>query len=160
MEDTGSLLAALGGWPGARWLRASWIAYLLVNAAHILGLALLLGSILVLDLRLIGCLRKVPLEVIAPLHARVAAIGVGLAVVTGLWLFTVRPAEYVDNSAFLIKLALLGAALMNVAVQHVNPAYRGALAGGPLTGGVRASAAASALLWLAILVAGRWIGFA
>ncbi|RTL86857.1 DUF2214 domain-containing protein [Ancylobacter aquaticus] len=160
MEDPGSLLATLGGWHGARWLRASWIAYLLVNAAHILGLALLLGSILVLDLRLIGGLRKVPLEVIAPLHARVAAVGVGLAVVTGLWLFTVRPAEYVGNSAFLIKLALLGAALMNVAVQHANPAYHRALAGGPLTVGVRASAAASALLWLAILVAGRWIGFA
>lgn len=160
MEELSSLLAALGGWPGARWLRASWIAYLLVNAAHILGVALLLGSILVLDLRLLGGLRQVPLAVIAPLHTRVAAIGVGLAVLTGLWLFTVRPAEYAENPAFLVKQALLTAALVNVGLQHATPAYRRALTGEPLTGGVRVSAAASALLWLAILVAGRWIGFA
>ncbi|GLK74157.1 DUF2214 domain-containing protein [Ancylobacter dichloromethanicus] len=160
MEELSSFLAALAGWPGARWLRASWIAYLLVNAAHILGVAVLLGSILVLDLRLLGGLRQVPLAVIGPLHARVAAGGAGLAILTGLWLFTVRPAEYAENPAFQIKLALLAAALTNVAVQHANPAYRQALRGGALTVGVRASATASALLWLAALVAGRWIGFA
>ncbi|WP_428029158.1 DUF6644 family protein [Ancylobacter sp.] len=160
MEDAPGLLAALGDWPGARWLRASWIAYLLVNSAHILGMALLLGSILVLDLRLLGGLRRVPLAVVGPLQARVAALGAGLAVLTGLWLFTVRPAEYAENTAFLIKLALLAIALINVVVQHANPAYAAALRGEPLTSGVRASAAASAVLWLAVLVAGRWIGFA
>ena len=160
MEDAGSLLGALGGWPGARWLQASWIAYLLVNAAHILGVALLLGSILVLDLRLLGGLRRVPLAVIGPLHTRVAAVGASLAVLSGLWLFTVRAAEYAENPAFLVKLALLGAALVNVALQHGNPAYREALRGGPLTGRIRTSAASSAMLWLAVLVAGRWIGFA
>lgn len=159
MDEPSSLLAALGGWPGARALRASWVAYLLVNAAHILGIALLLGSILVLDARLLGALRAVPLAVLGPLNARVAAAGAVLAIVTGLWLFTVRPAEYAANPAFQIKLALLAAALANVALQHANPAYGRALTGAPAGIGVKLSAAASALLWLGVLVAGRTIGF-
>lgn len=159
MDDPSVLLAALADWPGARALRQSWIAYLSVNATHILGMGLLLGAILVLDLRLLGGLRAVPLAVLGPLNARVAAVGAGLAIVTGLWLFSVQPAEYAQNPAFQIKLGLLAAALANVVVQHANPAYARAIEGNPASGGVRLSAAASALLWLAVLVAGRSIGF-
>lgn len=153
------LVTALGSWPGARWLQGSGTAYLFVNATHVLGIALLLGSILVLDLKLLGGLRGVPLAVLGPLNARVAACGVALAFATGFWLFTVQPREYVGNPAFLIKLGLIAFALANVGVQHANPAYRRALEGAPVSAGVRISAAASVLLWLAVLVAGRWIGF-
>jgi len=157
--ELSNLVALLGAWPGARWLQGSGTAYLFVNATHVLGIALLLGSILVLDLKLLGGLRGVPLAVIGPLNARVAAWGVGLALATGVWLFTVQPREYLGNPAFLIKLGLIALALANVGVQHANPAYARALAGAPVSAGVRASAAASVLLWLAVLVAGRWIGF-
>ena len=50
------LVDSLGRWPGAVLLQQSGTAYLLVNAAHILGLAMLVGGILPLDLRLIGFL--------------------------------------------------------------------------------------------------------
>ncbi|WP_371345167.1 DUF6644 family protein [Ancylobacter sp. IITR112] len=160
MDEAVSLLAALGDWPGARMLRASWVAYLLVNAAHILGIALLLGAILVLDVRLLGALSTAPLAVMGPLQVRVAACGMGLAVLTGLWLFSVRPAEYAANPAFLTKLALLAAACANIVLQHAHPAYRRAMQGGPVPARLRVSAALSLLLWLAVLVAGRWIGFA
>lgn len=160
MEDPGSLLAALGDWPGARALRASWIAYLLVNAAHILGVALLLGAILVLDLRLLGAFGSVPLAVMGPLQLRVAAFGLGLAVLTGAWLFSTRPTDYAANPAFQIKLALLAAALANIGLQHANARFRRAMTGAPVTPAVRACAAASLVLWIALLVAGRWIGFA
>ncbi|MDF2620577.1 MAG: hypothetical protein K0S00_3236 [Xanthobacteraceae bacterium] len=157
--DLAGLVALLGSWPGARWLQSSGTAYLLINAMHVLGIALLLGSILVLDFRLLGGLRSVPLTVLGPLNARVAACGVALALTTGFWLFTVQPREYLGNPAFLIKLGLVALALANVMVQHANPAYARALAGAPVSAGVRASAVASVLLWLAALVAGRWIGF-
>lgn len=160
MEDPGSLLAALGDWPGAHALRASWIAYLLVNAAHILGVALLLGAILVLDLRLLGAFGSVPLAVMGPLQLRVAAFGLGLAVLTGAWLFSIRPTDYAANPAFQIKLALLAAALANIGLQHANARFRRAMTGAPVTPAVRACAAASLVLWIALLVAGRWIGFA
>jgi hypothetical protein len=72
-----------------------------------LGVGLLIGGILPLDLRLAGLLRGVPLAAIGPFLSRSAAIGLGLAIVTGLWLFTVKPREYLANDAFLWKMALL-----------------------------------------------------
>ena len=50
----------LAAWPGAVWLQNSGTAYLFVNAAHILGIGLLLGAILPLDLHLLGLLRSSP----------------------------------------------------------------------------------------------------
>lgn len=151
-------VAALGKWPGAVLLQQNGTAYLLVNATHILGLALLIGAILPLDLRLIGLFRSVPLAVVAPFLSRIAACGLALALLTGAWLFTVRPAEYLGNAAFLWKLGLLSVALLNVAWQHRSAAYAQALTGA-VPAATRVRAALSVALWLSVLVAGRWIGF-
>jgi hypothetical protein len=153
------LLEALGHWPGALWLQRSGTAYLLVNAAHILGIGLLVGAILPLDLRLAGLLRGAPLALLVPFLTRAAGFGLALALATGAWLFTVKPAEYAANPAFLWKLGLLALALANIAVQHRGGALAQALATERPPLRVRASALASSALWLAVLVAGRWIGF-
>ncbi|MBO1074302.1 DUF2214 domain-containing protein [Roseomonas marmotae] len=150
---------ALADWPGAVWLRHSGTAYLFVNAAHILGIGLVLGAILPLDLRLMGFFRQVPLAVLGPFLTRAAAAGLALALLTGFWLFTVRPPHYLGNAAFLAKLALLACALLNIGLQHGAGFYRLAVDGGAVAMPVRVMAAASAILWLAALVAGRWIGF-
>ncbi len=149
----------IGAWPGAVLLQRSGTAYLLVNALHIVGIGLLVGGILPLDLRLMGFFRGTPLAAIGPFLIRSAATGAAVAIATGLWLFTVKPAEYLTNPAFLWKLGLLAAALANVGLQHRSAHFRRALAGGDLHPGVRLIAAGSATLWLSVLVAGRWIGF-
>lgn len=154
-----ALIEWIGAWPGAVALRDSGTAYLFVNAAHILGVGLLVGAILPLDLRLLGLVGPAPLTVLAPFLSRAAAAGAALAILTGLWLFSVKPAEYVTNAAFLWKAGLLVLALANVALQHAHRGYARVLAGdepGPV---VRLVAGCSILLWLAVLVAGRWIGF-
>ena len=153
------ILDWLAAWPGAVWLQQSGTAYLFVNAAHILGIGLLLGAILPLDLMLIGVLRSFPIAVVGPLLMRVALTGVALALTTGLWLFTVQPKDYVGNPAFLAKLVLLTLALANVGLQHAGPRFRAALRGHDVAPGVRILAGLSAVLWLSVLVAGRWIGF-
>lgn len=149
---------ALAAWPGAVWLSRSYVAYLVVNALHVLGLGVLVGAILPLDLRLLGAFRA-PLAVLAPILTRTAAVGLGLALVTGLWLFSVAPVAYLANPAFLWKLGLVALALANVAAQHTGQGWRAALAGGGVTPRVRAHAALSALLWPGAVLAGRWIGF-
>jgi hypothetical protein len=154
-----ALLDWIAAWPGAALLRASGTVWLLVNAAHILGVGLLVGAIAPLDLRLLGLFRTVPLAVVAPFLSRAAAAGAVLAIVTGLWLFSMKPAEYLDNSAFLWKAALLALALANVALQHANRHFARAVAGGEVRPTVRLAALGSILLWLSVLVAGRWIGF-
>jgi hypothetical protein len=147
------VLEAIAGWPGAGWLQQSSTAYLFVNAAHILGVAVLLGAILPLDLRLLGFFRGFPVEVLGPFLVRCAAAGLTLALLAGAWLFSVKPDEYLANAAFRWKLAFLALALVNVGLQHHGSGY---LHGSPA---VRARAGLSFCLWLSALVAGRWIGF-
>lgn len=150
----------IGDWPGARWLQQSGTAYLSVNATHILGLCLLLGAILPLDLRLVLGRAQAALPVLAPVAIRTAAVGLALALFTGAWLFSVSPADYLENTAFRWKLLLLSLALVNVAVQHRQWRSFGLPeAARALPMGVRVLAGTSALLWIATLVAGRWIGF-
>jgi hypothetical protein len=153
------LLQGLAAWPVALALSRSAIAYPLVNAAHILALPLLFGSIAVLDLRLLGLFRGSPMGAVAGPSLRVAVGGFVLAAATGFLLFSTRPFTYVENSAFLLKLGLIGLALLNVAVVHANPGWQVALTGGAVHGSLRASAAISLLLWVAVVLAGRWIGF-
>jgi hypothetical protein len=149
----------IAGWPGAQWLRASSFAYPFVNAAHILGIGLLLGAIQPLDLRLLGFFNAVPLRTIGPFLSRAAAVGACLAALTGLWLFSVQPGDYLGNPAFLWKAGLLMLAGINVAAQHLGPRYRVAVGGGRTGTMVRVHAALSIGLWLSVLAAGRWIGF-
>lgn len=149
----------LAAWPGAVWLQNSGTAYLFVNAAHILGIGLLVGAILPLDLRLIGLIGSPPAAAIGPFLLRVAATGLALALLTGFWLFTVKPREYAANPAFLAKMALLTLSLADIAAQHAGPALGEALHGGSISPRVRLLAGASAVLWLSVLIAGRWIGF-
>jgi hypothetical protein len=153
------LLEWIGAWPGAVLLRGSGTAWLLVDAAHILGVGLLVGAIVPLDLRMLGLFPKVPLAVLAPFLSRAAAAGAAVAIVAGLWLFSMKPAEYLGNIAFLWKVGLLALALANVAVQHANRGFAQAIAGGEVRPSVRLAALGSILLWPSVLVAGRWIGF-
>ncbi len=147
------MLEAISGWPGASWLQQSATAYLFVNAAHILGIAVLLGAILPLDLRLLGFFRRFPIEVLGPFLVRCAAVGLSLAVLMGAWLFSVKPDEYLANAAFRWKLVLLGLALVNIGLQHWGAGLRN------MSPAVRVRAGISLCLWLSVLVAGRWIGF-
>ncbi len=134
-------------------LRASVWVYPLVNAAHVLGIALLVGASVPMDLRLAGLWRPaLPLADVLALLRPVAATGLTLAAASGALLFTVQARDYAAMPLFGLKLALIGAALVNALafgrrVLHLSPASR------------RAVGLLSLSLWLAILVAGRMLGY-
>lgn len=150
---------ALQSWPGAVALRGSPVLYLLVNAAHILGIGLIVGPILALDARLLGLARHISIGVVGPFLAAVAKLGVGLAIVTGLGLFSVQPANYADNPAFLLKLLILVLAIANAVSVDRGRAWKQAIETNEIAAVLRWQAAASSMLWITVLVAGRWIGF-
>ncbi|MDQ0133147.1 hypothetical protein J2T08_001048 [Neorhizobium galegae] len=152
-------LAPLAETPLARALITSPTLYLLVNAAHILGIGMLFGAILALDLRLLGLAPVVPLAAIAPYLSRLAGAGVLIAIATGLCLFSVKPLEYARNPAFLAKLGFVALGLLNVAIVHFNSGWRAVLAGNVPTAALRFSAVLSIVVWIAAVIAGRWIGF-
>ncbi|MFN4053554.1 MAG: DUF6644 family protein [Alishewanella aestuarii] len=140
-------------------IRQSALAYPALSALHILGIALLLGNILLLDLRLLGVLRQSALSDLFKLFSRLAGIGLLLAIGSGVLLFSVQPLQYVSNQAFLLKMLLLALALLNLLIVHLSRAWQQACSGGPVSNSLKLTAASSLLLWLTILFAGRWIAF-
>lgn len=136
-------------------LRESIFVYPLVNAFHIVGIALLFGSIAALDLRLIGWRRAAgPTDALSRLLLPVATAGLSLAILTGLLLFATDARTYAASSLFQAKLVLIALAIGNalwlrgMAWRDSKPQLRVALAG-----------AASILLWLGVIVLGRLIGY-
>nr|WP_205923058.1 DUF6644 family protein [Rhizobium leguminosarum] len=140
-------------------LRRSGTLYMFVNAAHILAIGLLVGAILPLDLRLAGFFRKVPVEIVAPFLSRSAGVGLAAAIVTGFCLFSVRAVEYAGNPAFLAKLCLIVLGLLNLSIVHLGRGWNTAVSSGIVRPGLRVFAALSAAIWIAAVIAGRWIGF-
>ncbi|TCT05021.1 DUF2214 domain-containing protein [Aquabacter spiritensis] len=152
-------LEALSDWPGAVLLREEVALYAAVNAAHIFALALLVGAIATLDLRLLGLFPAASPAVLAPPLVRVAAAGLLLAVLTGFALFSVRPVAYAQNPAFLAKLALVGLGIANALLLRLGPDWRRLMARGAVSLRLKAAALVSLLLWAGAVFAGRWIGF-
>lgn len=154
-----SALLAMEASAPAEFLRASQYGYPLVNAAHILALAALFGSIMALDLRLLGLFRAVPVAPLARVLPRVSAAGLALAIPTGLALFSVQPFDYLAHPVFPVKLALVALGAANALLLHRAVGWRRVLAGGVVPGRARAAAALSLAAWSGAILAGRLLAF-
>ena len=89
-------------------------AYGIVNLTHILGVSSLFGAVLVLDLRLLGFWRSVPLASIARPTVPVATIGFIVAATSGLCLISTNGSEYAGNPFLLIKFPAIVIGVLNV----------------------------------------------
>jgi hypothetical protein len=136
--------------------------YAIVNLTHILGVALLFGAIVVLDLRLLGAWRSIPLELMARPTTIVAGTGFTIAILTGPALLATKATEYVGNPFLPIKLVAIVLGIINIAILHSLPAWKDrgnpALAVGKqrqlaLAGG------ASLACWLSAITAARLIAY-
>ncbi|WP_152204907.1 hypothetical protein [Marinobacter changyiensis] len=90
---------------------------------------------------------------------QVAASGLASAILTGLLLFSVQAAHYLANPAFLVKLTIVAAGVLNTILLRLSPGWQVALDDRPVPGRVKAAAAISLVAWVAAVFAGRWIGF-
>jgi hypothetical protein len=134
-------------------LRESTFAYPLVNALHIIGIALLFGSIVALDLRLVGWRRAAgEAERIARLLLPVAIAGLSIAIPAGLLLFATDARDYAASPLFQAKMALIALAIANaIWLRTIDWGQRRRHAA--------LGAAASILLWTGVIVCGRLIGY-
>jgi hypothetical protein len=120
---------------------------------HIVGIALLLGSLVLVELRVWGAGAELPLRALARLALPVTVAGFGLVALSGLLLFAAQPNEMLGNRAFLLKLGLVSLAGLNAAFFHA----RGSLV---LNDGfARVQTALSLGLWLAAIICGRFIAY-
>lgn len=158
---SGEWLAAVEATSLATGLRRSFLLYPLVNAGHILGVALLVGAIVPLDLRLLGVWPQTPLRPLWRVLTRMAAVGLCVAIVTGVLLFMTRATEYAVSALFLLKMAVLVLGLLNVLALRLWPVSRDfwLLSTGTLPMTVRGAAAVSLCGWLTVLLLGRLVGY-
>lgn len=136
---------------GARW------SYAAVNAAHILGIALLIGAIVPLNLRFLGLWRSVPHQALTRVLIPVAAVGLTLAILAGLLLFSVRAREYAGIGFLQAKLALIAIGLLSALALH---RAHGDLLETASDRRLAVHAAVSLLCWIGALACGRLIAFA
>jgi hypothetical protein len=121
----------------------------------VLGIALLVGAIVLLDLRLLGAWRATPVAAIARPAVTVSACGLGLAVLTGPLLLIVQATEYAANPLLAVKFAAILVGLANVAALRLV----GDWTDDRLARRRGAAALLSLAAWLTALTAGRMIAY-
>jgi hypothetical protein len=138
------VLAGLEGTGLAQHLKASRWTYPLVNAGHVLGIALLVGAVIPMDVAILRGRGATAVRLLRPW----AAAGFVLAAACGALLFLTQAGDYIANGWFQAKMALLGVALLNAAL-HLRTSGSS----------LRRAALASLVLWPGVLLAGRMIAY-
>ncbi|HJR56094.1 MAG TPA: DUF6644 family protein [Rhizomicrobium sp.] len=136
--------------------------YAIVNLFHIIAIAALFGAICVLDLRLLGVWRSIPLGMISRPAVNVAGTGFALAVLTGVPMLATKAVEYADNPFLLPKFFFIALALANLAALHLSTAWREHRVREltqPEMKRLSVMGAASLVFWLGVITNGRLIGY-
>ena len=137
--------------------------YAIVNVAHILAVSTLFGSVLVLDLRLLGVWsRRIRIADLSTAVTPIAITAFALAIVTGAALLATKATAYVDNPFLLIKFPAIAVGMLNAGILNLTPAWKevgvrtlrlGERRQLAIMGGI------SLLSWLTAVTAGRMIGY-
>jgi hypothetical protein len=146
----------------AEWMRTSLKAMPLIEAAHVLAAATVFGTILIVDLRLLGiphvrrAFTRVSDELLTLTWSAFA-----VAVVTGALMFSANANTYYINTAFRLKmLALLAAGINMLIFQNLTRrSVEQWNQGVPCTRAARVAGLFSILLWTTVIFLARWIGF-
>lgn len=149
-------------WPLAVFLRSDPLAYPVVESVHLVGLALLFGSVVVVDLRILGASRHISLQQLARHALPWTVLAFLVVAVSGALLFVAHAADLVGNAAFFLKLGLIGLAGLNAALFHRGP-YAQVSAwdvGRPAPTSARLMAGISIVTWVSVIICGRWIAYA
>lgn len=150
------ILRWLEGSAFANWVQTSLVAYPTAITLHSIGMAIMVGLVLVLNLRLVGFFERIPYPALSKL-LRIAWIGFGINFLSGAALFTTQATVFATQPTFLVKiLAVLTGACLVAYMQPRLARYAAAGgSGGDVPANVRGLAMTSLFLWTLAIVAGR-----
>jgi hypothetical protein len=147
----------------SQYLRESEVAFPLTEAIHLIGLGISVGTILWVDLRLLGrVMTHVRVSEVVSRLEPWAKAGFAVMIASGLLLFLGKPDNYYSTGQFKLKMMLLPLAGLNVLLFHTRvfptvaqwdespvPPWQSRIVG-----------AISMSLWVMIIVLGRWTAYA
>jgi len=153
-------LALDGGALGHLMRSARWL-YPIVEIVHIFGFVLLVGSVLMFDLRLLGLNRQLPLTLMARHLLRWSMASLLLVAPAGLLMFSAHPQDFIDNRVFLLKMTLIMTAGLNAAIFHTGvwQSVAGWDSGLAAPASAKLHALLSMGLWLSVIACGRLLAY-
>jgi len=160
--ETSGWLGWLGSSALSAWMRGSLWAYPMVEVVHIFGFALLVGTVVAFDLRVLGFSRGA--LAVQPLARHLLPWSLAallLIVPAGLMMFSAHPHDFYENPVFRLKLALIAAAGLNALVFHLGAYRRVAMwdQGRPAPPAAKLQAVLSMAIWLAVICCGRLLAY-
>ncbi|MGJ9419133.1 hypothetical protein ACHAC9_15425 [Massilia sp. CMS3.1] len=161
MAGGAGVLHTLAMTPLSQAMREGAWLYPIVEIVHIAGFSVLVGGVVLFDLRVLGFARSLPVSALGDHVLRWALASVLLVVPAGLLLFSAHPVELANNPALIVKLVLIALAGLNALAFHLLP-YRNVAAwdrDGRAPPLARAGAALSILLWLGVITCGRMLAY-
>lgn len=145
----------------AKAMRENLWLYPAVEIVHILGFVILVGSVVMFDLRVLGLSKRIPVRALARHLLPWSVAALAIIVPTGLMMFSAHAADFISNRAFQVKMGLLLAAGINAAAFHTGP-YQGVAAWdthAPAPLAARASVALSIAIWIGVIACGRLLAY-
>lgn len=151
------------------WLQGTWVGllvaeslwgYPLLETIHSLGMAMLIASLGLINLRVLGVKRELPMLGMRQLLP-LAWVGFTLNAISGTLLFTSDAVYFFESYTFRIKMVVIVLGGLNAALlgQRVFREAAAGAAPAPPTAGTKWIAATSLVFWLGAVVAGRLIAY-
>ena len=160
--DVAALIASLEASGLATTIRNSLFLFPLIESVHVIGLTMVFGTIVIIDLRLLGIASTRRLfTAIASDVFKWTWMAFAVTATTGALMFITNASTYYQSAYFRAKMALLVLSGLNMLVfeltaqRSIHAWDRNASA--PASG--RAVAVLSLVIWIGVIVLGRWIGF-
>jgi hypothetical protein len=142
----------------ADWMRVSEYGYPIILTLHSLGLATVVGVMVLIDLRILGFPKSLPLQSLSRLM-RLLWIGLGVNFLTGICLFTADANKFYNSPTFRLKILSLVVGLVLTLVLK-GSVFRGAPGQTePVRPLPKVLAVASILAWLATIGFGRYVAY-
>lgn len=144
----------------AQWILISIPGWPLMLTLHAIGLAIILGVVFALNLRLLGFYETIPYTAL-PALMRIAWIGIVLNVATGVSIFMTQATSYVTSGPFLLKISLIVLGIVNLVytqktLKREGAAWQTAGSAPPMATGLALS---SLFFWVSAVVTGRLIAY-
>ncbi|MDD2034097.1 hypothetical protein PSH91_11620 [Pseudomonas sp. FP1154] len=160
-NDPQGWLDQLEGSSLALAMRGELWLYPLVEVVHIIGFSLLVGAVVMFDLRVLGVSKDIAVTALARHLLPWALAALLLIVPAGLMMFSAHPHDFAGNGVFILKLCLIAAAGLNALVFHLG-IYRTVSqwnTASAAPGLAKAQAVLSVAIWFTVVLCGRLLAY-